>query len=91
MTDRAATIGKQAAHEEEAVGKQVPKTGTGAEYKTVKKSITQSEKKGTPLAGLIVFDTDIQKYMVWDADRKKYIHVPGNIDQVQKVLIKLRG
>jgi len=90
MTERAATLGKQGALEEATVGKQVPKTGTGAEYKTIKKSITTSEKKGTPLAGLIVFDTDIQKYMVWDADRKEYRHVPGNIDQVQKVLTELR-
>ena len=91
MAERAATIGKQAAKEEEVVGKQVPKTGTGAEYKTIKKSVTKSKEKGTPLAGLLVFDTDIQKYMVWDADRKEYIHVPGNIDQVQKVLTELRG
>ena len=91
MTDRAATLGKQGAEEEKAVGKQVPKTGSGAEYKTIKKSITESEKKGTPLAGQLVFDTDIQKYMVWDAQRKKYIHVSGNIDKVQKVLTKLGG
>ena len=90
MTERAATLGKQGALEEATVGKQVPKTGTGAEYQTVKKSITKSEKKGTPLAGLIVFDTDIQKYMVWDAQLKEYRHVPGNIDQVKKVLTELR-
>jgi len=91
MTERAATLGKRGAEEEKAVGKQVPKTGTGAEYKTIKKSITRSKEKGTPLAGLVVFDTDIQKYMVWDADRKEYIHVPGDIDKVQKVLTELRG
>ena len=73
-----------------AFNTQVPKTGSGAEYNAIKKSITKSKKKGTPLAGLIVFDTDIQKYMVWDADRKEYRHVPGNIDQVQKVLTELR-
>ncbi len=86
MAERAATIGKQAAHEEAVVGKQVPKTGTGAEYKTIKKSINKSKEKGTPLAGLIVFDTDIQKYMVWDTDRKEYIHVSDNIDDVKKLV-----
>jgi hypothetical protein len=91
MAERAKTIGKQAALEEEVVGKQVPKTGTGAEYKTIKKSVTKSKEKGTPLAGLLVFDTDIQKYKVWDADRKEYRHVSGNIDQVKRFLQKLRG
>ena len=88
MSERAATIGKQAAHEEAVVGKQVPKTGSGAEYKTIKKSITKSKEKGTPLAGLVVFDTNIQKYMVWDADRKEYRHVPGDIDDVKKLLTR---
>ncbi|MDP6249974.1 MAG: hypothetical protein QGH26_04025, partial [Candidatus Pacebacteria bacterium] len=88
MTERQRTLGKQGALEEATVGKQVPKTGSGAEYKTIKKSVTKSKKKGAPLAGLIVFDTDIQKYMVWDADRKEYIHVPGNIDEVKKLLTR---
>jgi hypothetical protein len=86
MSDRAATIGKQGALEEATVGKQVPKTGSGAEYNAIKKSITKSKKKGTPLAGLIVFDTDIQKYKVWDTDRKEYRTVSDNIDDVKKLL-----
>jgi hypothetical protein len=86
MTERAATLGKQGALEEATVGKQVPKTGTGAEYQTVKKSITKSKKKGKPLAGLVVFDTDIQKYKVWDTDRKEYRTVSDNIDDVKKLL-----
>ncbi len=90
MSEMATKIGKQGAEEMMAFNTQVPKTGSGAEYNAIKKSITKSKKKGTPLAGLIVFDTDIQKYMVWDADRKEYRHVPGNIDQVQKVLTELR-
>ena len=88
MTDRAATLGKQGAEEEKAVGKQVPKTGTGAEYKEIKKSITNSKKKGTPLAGLIVFDTDIQKYKVWDPKGKEYKTVSDNIDDVKKLLTR---
>jgi hypothetical protein len=90
MTDMAATLGKQGAKEMMAFNKQVPKTGSGAEYKTIKKSVTKSKKKGAPLAGLLVFDTDIQKYMVWDAQLKEYRHVPGDIDEVQKVLTELR-
>ena len=90
MSEMATKIGKQGAEEMMAFNTQVPKTGSGAEYNTIKKSITKSKKKGAPLAGLLVFDTDIQKYMVWDAQLKEYRHVPGNIDQVKKVLTELR-
>ena len=82
----AATLGKQGAKEMMALNTQVPKTGSGAEYKTIKKSITKSKEKGTPLAGLVVFDTDIQKYKVWDSKGKEYRTVSGNIDHVKKLL-----
>jgi hypothetical protein len=86
MSDMATKIGKQGAEEMMAFNTQVPKTGSGAEYNAIKKSITKSKEKGTPLAGLVVFDTDIQKYKVWDTDRKEYIHVSDNIDDVKKLV-----
>ena len=88
MSEMATKIGKQGAEEMMAFNTQVPKTGSGAEYNAIKKSITKSKKKGTPLAGLIVFDTDIQKYKVWDPKGKEYKTVSDNIDDVKKLLTR---